>query len=54
MEKIYSKFVKERKKEFQIETAIWNNENGKFITKRNLHKEGRTNRYCVRHLWMGM
>ncbi len=40
MEKIYSKFVKERKKEFQIETAIWKNENGKFITKRNLHKEG--------------
>lgn len=41
MEKIYSKFVKERKKEFQIETAIWKDKDKKFITKRNLHKEGK-------------
>ena len=40
MEKIYSKFVKERKKEFQIETAIWEDKNRRFITKRNLHGEG--------------
>lgn len=40
MEKIYSKFVKERKKEFQIETAIWKDKDKKFITKRNLHKQG--------------
>lgn len=40
MEKIYSKFVKERKKEFQIETAIWEDKNRRFITKRNLHEEG--------------
>lgn len=40
MEKIYSKFVKERKKEFQIETAIWKDKDRRYITKRNLHKEG--------------
>jgi hypothetical protein len=41
MKKIYSKFVKERKKEFQIETALWQDEGVKFITKRSLFPEGK-------------
>lgn len=40
MKKIYSKFVKERKKEFQIETAMWQDDGRRVITKRNLYAEG--------------
>lgn len=40
MKKIYSKFVKERKKEFQIETSVWQDGDQRFIAKRNLFAEG--------------
>ena len=40
MEKIFAKFVKERKREFQIETALWKDGNQICITKRNLYPEG--------------
>lgn len=41
MKKIYSKFVKDRKKEFQIETSIWDDNGRKFIRKKNLYEEGK-------------
>lgn len=40
MKKIYSKFVKERKKQFQIETAIYINETEKVVVKKPLYNEG--------------
>lgn len=40
MKKIYSKFVKDRKKEFQIETALWNDEGKRKVSKRKLYSEG--------------
>lgn len=42
MKKIYAKFVKDRQKEFQIETAIWKDEDKILVEKRNLYKEGIT------------
>jgi len=47
MKKIYSKFVKERRKEFQIETALWNDNGQKYVSKRNLYKEGREHIDCI-------
>lgn len=40
MKKIYSKFVKDRKKEFQIETALWDSNGKKLVSKRRLFEEG--------------
>lgn len=40
MEKIYAKFVKDRKKEFQIETALWKEQQNIVVTKQNLYPEG--------------
>ena len=40
-EKIYSKFVKERRKEFQIETALWDDNGKKTVSKKSLYSEGR-------------
>lgn len=48
MEKIYSKFVKERKKEFQIETALWQEDGRRVITKRNLYPEGENH---IQHIY---
>ena len=41
MKKIYSKFVKDRRKEFQIETALWDDNGGKCVSKRRLYEEGK-------------
>lgn len=41
MEKIYSKFVKDRRKEFQMETAMWNDNGKKVVSKKNLFLEGK-------------
>jgi len=40
MKKIYSKFVKDRKKTFQIETALWEENGVKYVSKKNLYEEG--------------
>lgn len=42
MKKIYSKFVKDRKKEFQIETALWDDEGKRKVSKRKLYADGQT------------
>lgn len=47
MKKIYSKFVKERRKEFQIETALWDDNGQKYVSKRNLYQEGREHIDCI-------
>lgn len=48
MEKIYAKFVKERKKEFQIETALWKDKEKRVITKRSLYEEGKNH---IQHIY---
>lgn len=40
MKKVYSKFVRDRKKEFQIETSILVGEECKYVVKKNLEPEG--------------
>lgn len=40
MKKVYSKFVRDRKKEFQIETSILVGDEGKYVVKKNLEPEG--------------
>lgn len=41
MKKIYSKFVKDRRKEFQIETALWDDNGSKCVSKRSLYEDGK-------------
>ena len=41
MKKIYSKFVKDRRKEFQIETALWDDNGTRYVSKRGLYEEGK-------------